>query len=359
VNPPAQAHINLAAFPHNYQVIQQLAPEQKIMPVLKANAYGHGSVQVARALPAADAFCVAFMAEALPLRDAGITQPITILLGPQNAEELALALELQLDLVIHRLDQVVLLENQVGERPVVVWLKLNTGMNRLGFPVTSFAEIYQRLKGVTCVSEIRLFSHLACADETDNDYTLEQSNLLDQSTADSTATVSLANSAGIMAWPHTHRNWVRPGIMLYGASPFSDWRERDFGLKPAMTLKTSIISLQDVKPGDRTGYGGTWVAEKTGQIAIAAIGYGDGYPRCLPSGTPVLVNGERAPMVGRVSMDMISIDVSHVPAVQIDDEVILWGEQLPVEEIAELANTIPYELFCSVNVRVHRIYSST
>jgi alanine racemase len=355
--PPAQAHVNLAAFAHNYRVIRQFAPEQKIMPVLKDNAYGHGSVQVAKALPAADAFCVAFTAEALPLRSAGISQPITVLQGPHTAEELAMANDLRLDFVIHKLEQVVLLENQTCKRPVVVWLKLNTGMNRLGFPAALCAEIYQRLSAIVSVAEIRFFSHLACADETGNGFTQQQADLLDQSIVDSTAPVSLANSAGIMAWPNTHRNWVRPGIMLYGASPFSDWRERDSGLKPAMTLKTSVISLQDVMPGDRVGYGGTWVAEKAGQIAIAAIGYGDGYPRCLPSGTPVLVKGVLAPMVGRVSMDMINIDVSHVPAVQIGDEVILWGEQLPVEEIAELANTISYELFCGINARVHRIYS--
>lgn len=353
---PAQAIIDLSAFSHNYQVIQSFAPNQKIMPVIKANGYGHGSVEVAKALPEADAFCVAFMAEAIPLRDAGITQPITILQGPQNAEELLLAVELQLDLVIHRLDQVVLLETQTCARPVVVWLKLNTGMQRLGFPTEVFAEIYQRLSSNSNVAEVRLLSHLASSDETENDFTFQQAALFDRTVGVSSAPVSLANSAGIMAWPLTHRNWVRPGIMLYGACPFSDWRERKTGLKPAMTLKTSVISVQHLDPGDRVGYGGTWVAKTASRIAIAAIGYADGYPRCLLSGTPVLVNGERAPMVGRVSMDMINIDVTHLEDVQIGDEVILWGVHLPVEEIAELANTIPYELFCSINARVRRTY---
>ncbi len=354
---PARAIINLAAFPNNYQVIKRFAPEQKIMPVLKANAYGHGSVEVARVLPEADAFCVAFAIEAEPLRDAGITQPITILQGPQDAEELAMAVELQLDLVIHRLDQVVLLETQTCARPVVVWLKLNTGMQRLGFPVREFTAIYQRLRTSPNVSKVRLLSHLACSDEAGNDFTLQQVALFDRTVGDTSAPVSLANSAGIMAWPVTHRNWVRPGIMLYGACPFPDWRERKTGLKPAMTLKTSVISLQELEAGDRVGYGGTWNAKTASRIAIAAIGYADGYPRCLPSGTPVLVNGERAPMVGRVSMDMINIDVTHLGDVQIGDEVTLWGEQLPVEEIAELANTISYELFCSINARVRRTYT--
>ena len=230
-------------------------------------------------------------------------------------------------------------------------------MNRLGIAAEIFDEIYQRLIKNPNVSEVRLMSHLASSDETDNDFTSQQVDLFDQTIGALNLPVSIANSGGILAWPATHKDWVRCGIMLYGASPFKDWRERNSGLKPAMTLKTVITAIHDIQPGDSVGYNRTWVAEKQSRVAVAAIGYGDGYPRCLLSNTPVLVNGDRALLVGRVSMDMITIDVTDCKAANIGDEVILWGEKLPVEEIAELANTIPYELYCGVTARVPRIYS--
>ncbi|MCF7981847.1 MAG: alanine racemase [Pseudomonadales bacterium] len=351
-----QAHINLAALRHNFELVRLFAPTQKIMPVIKANAYGHGMTQVAKALPHADAFAVAIIDEAVELREAGIRQPITVLHGASNREELQLAEQLNFDLVVHQLEQVKLLENTHCAKPFVIWLKLDTGMHRLGIAPEQFQSAYQRLQASPNVFQVRLMSHFSCADDTDNPMTNSQCQLFEQLTSAIAAPKSLANSAAIMAWPQTHKDWVRPGIMLFGVSPLTNWQQQRCELKPVMTLQSTIIAIKELNPGESIGYGANWIASRPSRIAIIAIGYGDGYPRALPNGTPVLLNGQTANIVGRISMDSFGIDITDLPGAQVGDTVTLWGQGLAVERIAELAKTIPYELLCQISLRVPRDY---
>lgn len=352
-----QATIDLSALRHNFRRVQDFAPGAKVMPVIKANAYGHGLIQVANTLaPLADAFAVATLDEGVVLRNAGIGLPVTVLQGVSNKEEMRLAQELGLDLVVHQPEQIILLEQAVNGKRLDIWLKADTGMNRLGVAPENFFSAYRRLKVCEAVAEVRAMSHFACADDPANPMTERQYQLFRQITAELTLTRSLANSAAIMAWPHTHHEWVRPGIMLYGASPMLNWPARENGLKPVMTVRSSIIAVKEIAVGESVGYGADWVAERPTRIALAAIGYGDGYPRVLPSGTPVLVNDQTAQLVGRVSMDSIALDVTELPAVQLGDPVTLWGRGLPVEEIAQRANTLSYELLCQVAPRLPRSY---
>ena len=351
-----QALINLAALRHNFELVKQYAPNQKIMPVIKANAYGHGMVQVAQALAQADAFAVAIIDEAVELREAGIRSPITVLHGVANLEELKLAEQLHLDLVVHQLNQIKLLESITCTKPFTIWLKLDSGMHRIGITPAQFQAAYQRLHASPNVTQVRLMSHFACADDPDNPMTDKQCQLFDQLTGGIDATKSLANSAAIMAWPTTHKDWVRPGVMLFGASPLLNWRQHNSALKPVMTLKSTIIAIQELNVGETVGYGANWVTKRPSRIAVVAIGYGDGYPRALPNGAPILLNGKVAGIVGRISMDSISIDITDFPDTQVGASVTLWGQGLAVENIAELANTIPYELLCQISLRVPRAY---
>lgn len=349
-----QALIDLGALRHNFELVRQYAPASKVMPVIKTDAYGHGMVQVANALSGADAFAVAILEEAVALRDSGVDIPVTVLQGVTSREEFDLAQRLRLDLVVHQLEQIELLEKAESGQPLVIWLKLDTGMHRMGILLEQFQSAYQRLQSCASVAEIRLMSHFACADDTGSAMTERQCSAFDSCTAEVTASKCLANSAAIMAWPDTHRDWVRPGIMLYGASPMLNWRSRTEPLQPVMTLRSTIIGVKEIAAGEAVGYGADWVADKPSRIATVAIGYGDGYPRALASGTPVLVKDNRVSLVGRVSMDSITLDVTGLPDVQVGDSVTLWGEGLPVEEIAEQANTIAYELLCQVSQRVPR-----
>lgn len=355
---PTFAHIDLDALRHNFNIARQFAPDQKIMAMLKADAYGHGAEQAALALKnQTDAIAVAFIDEAIALREAGIENPITLLQGTFDQREIELACQYQLDLVVLHGEQAQMLEAAAPGCQLTIWLKFDSGMHRLGFSADEYGYWYERLNKHPNVAEVRLMTHFSCADEPENPVTAEQEALFDQKTNDlSCATYSLANSAAIMAWPSTRRDWVRPGIMLYGVCPFADWRENHRDLRPVMTLKTVIISTRTLMAGEAVGYGRTWVASKKCRIGVASIGYADGYPRCLPNGTPVLVNGQRVPMVGRVTMDMITLDLSGLDEVKVGDEVTLWGEGLAVEEIAEYAGTIAYELLTSVSRRVPRLY---
>ncbi|MEH6357688.1 MAG: alanine racemase [Pseudomonadales bacterium] len=354
---PTFAHINLDALRHNFKLARQFAPQQKIMVMLKADAYGHGSLQVSAALSEADAIAVAFIDEALALRRAGITKPITLLQGVFDQQEIELACEHQLDLVILHAEQANMLEAAQCSRPLRIWLKFDSGMHRLGFSSDEYVSWFQRLSAHKNVAEVRLMTHFSCADDPQNSVTAEQEALFDQITGALEAKRSLANSAAIMGWPSTLRDWVRPGIMLYGVCPFADWRENHRDLQPVMTLKSVIISTRKLKAGEAVGYGGSWVAEQDCRIGVASIGYADGYPRCLPNGAPVLVKGQRASLVGRVTMDMITVDLTGLDDVQVGDEVTLWGDGLAVEEIAELAGTIAYELLTGISKRVPRLYS--
>jgi alanine racemase len=348
-----RAVIDTRALRHNLARIRERTGRARVMAVVKANAYGHGLVPTALALSDADAFAVARLEEGLSLRAAGITQPIVLLEGVFTAEQLLQAARHGFELVVHDALQVELLEEMRGAHRFVLWIKIDTGMNRLGFPVREFAAALARLQLLTPAPlEIRLLTHLACADERDNRVTNEQLARFRAATAGLSYPVSIANSAAIFGGVQLNCDWVRPGLVLYGASPFAEGTGSDLGLEPVMTLETSVIAVRRVAPGERVGYGGAWRAPRDATIAIVAAGYGDGLPRGLPGGTPVLVNGTRAPLVGRVSMDMIAVDVTELAAVHVGTPAILWGRGLPVEEVARHALTIPYELLCSVSQRV-------
>jgi alanine racemase len=348
-----RAVIDTRALRHNLARIRERTGRARVMAVVKANAYGHGLVPTALALSDADAFAVARLEEGLALRAAGITQPIVLLEGVFTAEQLSQAARHGFELVVHDALQVELLEEMTGAHRFVLWIKIDTGMNRLGFPVREFAAALARVRRLEPAPlEIRLLTHLACADERDNRVTNEQAAAFRAATAGLDYPVSIANSAGIFGGVQLNCDWVRPGLVLYGASPFADSTGSDLGLEPVMTLQSSVIAVRHLARGERVGYGGAWSAPRDSTIAIVAAGYGDGLPRGLPGGTPVLVNGVRAPLAGRVSMDMIAVDVTELGELHVGTPAILWGRGLPVEEVARHALTIPYELLCSVSQRV-------
>jgi alanine racemase len=347
---PTRAIIDLAALRANLQRVQACASSQYIMAVVKANAYGHGAVRVAEVLESnVDAFAVRSLEEALTLRDAGISKPIVLLEGFFRPEELPLIAQGAIEIVMHTGKQLNDLINTPLEKAINVWLKVDTGMNRLGFSPNDIETIYKHLKECSQVEEIRLISHLACADDLEDAMTEVQSDTFVELATALEIESSLANSAGILGWPQTHADWVRPGIMLYGVSPFPKSVATEEGLQAVMQLESSLIGINRIKKGDTVGYGATWTSPQSMLIGVVAIGYADGYPRHAPSGTPVLVNGSRVPLIGRVSMDMITVDLRNQPNANIGDPVVLWGKDLPVEEVASLAGTIGYELLCHVN----------
>ncbi|MFZ9667964.1 MAG: alanine racemase [Steroidobacteraceae bacterium] len=355
---PTRARISLAAWRHNLLQLKAASPNAKLMAVIKANAYGHGAVQAAGALDAADAFGVARLGEGVELREAGIVKPIVLMEGVFTAAELALALEFQLDLVVHADYQVELLERHANSIPRVVWLKLDTGMHRLGFQAGEAASAAARLRALPTVGELRVMTHFSSADERDAPETRVQLQRFESARLGlGSIEAGLANSAAVLSIPASHREWVRAGIALYGGSPLQGRTAESLGLKPVMTLSTEVIALRSIKSGDAVGYGATWRASRPSRIATLAAGYADGIPRHLPSGTPVLVAGRRAPLVGRVSMDMITVDVTDLPEVSVGSPAVLWGEGLPVDEIASAAGTISYELLCGVTRRVSFDYS--
>lgn len=349
----ARATVDTSALQHNLRVVRRLAPRARVMAIIKANAYGHGLVGCARALREADAFGVARIEEAVALREAGLDNAIVLLEGAFDAAQLPLAAALGLELVVHSPEQLDMLAAAQLPRPLQAWLKLDTGMNRLGFPPGAARDAWRRLRSCAAVGpDLRLMTHLACADGRDASVTDTQLQRFAAALGDLPGERSVANSAGLLWRPDSHADWVRPGIVLYGVSPFADQDGAELGLRAVMTLASTVIALRDVRRGERVGYGGLWTAREDCRVAIAAIGYGDGYPRRLGSGAPVRVRGQRAPLAGRISMDMIAVDVTRVPGVRVGDEVTLWGEGLPVEELARLADTIPYELLCGVTQRV-------
>lgn len=354
ITPMVSATVDAAALRHNLSAVRQRAPHSRVMAVVKANAYGHGLVAVARALDGADAFAVARVDEALSLRRAGMVKPIVLLEGVFDADQLAAAGQAGFELVVHLVEQIELLRRARPPQPFKVWLKLDTGMNRLGLKSADFHAALGALEGLPAVRRpVNLFTHLARADEPELSATADQLRLFDAATNSLPGERSVANSAGLLNYPEARAHWVRPGLMLYGVSPMAGSIGEDHGLKPVMTLKSRVIALKHVGAGEQVGYGGAWTAARPTLLAIAAIGYGDGYPLSLRSGAPVLVNGRRSPLAGRVSMDMIGVDVTDMaPEVRLGDPVVLWGPELPVEEIAIWAGTIPYELLCGISQRV-------
>ncbi len=352
---PAQAILDLPALARNLKRVRELAPGRGVMAVIKANGYGHGMIKVAHALRETDAYAVACLDEALILREAGIHHPIVLLEGFFSAREFPAILHHNLSAVIHHQEQLRMLETDPPSAPLPVWLKIDSGMHRIGIAPDQVADAYRRLKALPTVELKGLMTHLASADERDDPTTTRQLADFEQVVASYPEPKSIANSAGILAWPRSHGDWVRPGLMLYGASPFADRVGQDHGLQPALSLHSQLMAVNTFKRGDRVGYGGEWQCPEDMAVGVVAIGYGDGYPRHAKTGTPVLVNGRRVPLIGRVSMDMICVDLRSQPRARIGDAVCLWGAQLPVEEIAQCAGTIPYELLCRVTsrVRVH------
>lgn len=351
------AHIHLDALRHNLACIRASAPDSKVMAVVKADGYGHGLERVAQALNGADAFGVAALSDAQRLRAAGLSQKIVLLSGFDEMSDLDQLRQLDVDTVVHHAYQLDLLDRDQG-RALNVWLKMDSGMHRLGFAPDAFANAYARLKAMPNVAnEIVCMSHFASSDEQDNPQTQVQSACFDAHLPDQSAVQSLANSSGILAWPSSQRQWVRAGGALYGLSVAKGKSGRDYGLKPAMSLSTRLISVQTVKAGERVGYAGSYVCPEDMRVGVAAIGYGDGYPRDIMPGTPALLNGQPVPIIGRVSMDLMTLDLRTQPEAGVGDALLLWGEDLPVEQIADAAGTISYELTCSITRRVRFIES--
>ena len=349
----AQARVDGGALRRNLERVRSLAKGARVMAVVKANAYGHGITNVARALADADALAVARMSEAVAVRDAGCNTRVLLLEGIMSANELDLAARYHFDLVVHRRDQIDMLAAYHGGGHFRVWLKIDTGMNRLGFKCDEARSAWEALQSLTCVQQpVTLMTHLASADDPDDTTAAEQVALFRDTTAGWPGARSIANSAGILRLPQSHGDWVRPGLLMYGASPVANQTAQDLGLTPVMTLWSKVIAVKKLVAGERVGYGGTWRAATDTQLGIVAAGYGDGYPWRLPSGTPVLICNERRPMVGRVSMDMIAVDIGQSTQIKIGDEAILWGPGLGVEELATSIGTIPYELLCGISQRV-------
>ena len=349
----AEARMDLSALQSNLQRVRNAAPSSRVMAIIKANGYGHGMLRVAKALVSADAFGVACLDEALWLRDAGIAQPVLLLEGFYEASELELICRHELAIVVHHEFQIGILEKSRVSAPVHVWLKIDTGMHRLGFDPQQVPNAYRRLTSCRNVAgPLHLMTHLADADSRHDPLTAQQIESFNATVSGFEGERSIANSAAIIAWPQSHGDWVRPGIMLYGASPFNDTVGAAEGLQPVMTLSSKLIAINHFKKGDKVGYGGEWTCPEDMPVGVVAIGYGDGYPRGVSSGTPVVIKNQRVPVVGRVSMDMITVDLRGLPTARTGDTVVLWGGGLPVEEIAQCAKTIPYELLCRVTQRV-------
>lgn len=354
------ARIDLDALRHNLSRAREAASGCRVMAVIKADAYGHGAVEAAGALAEADALAVARVEEGVALRRAGISSRIVVLEGPVAAAELPLALAGDLELVIHHESQIPWLAPALerASRGLRCWIKVDTGMNRLGFRAEEADAAATVLRAIPGVVLCGVMTHLASADLRDDPMTGRQLERFRPLAGTLAREQSLANSAGILGWPASHGDWVRPGIMLYGASPFADESADALGLQPVMTLRTRLIAVKSCRSGETVGYGGTWRCPEDMPIGVAAIGYGDGYPRHAAAGTPVLVTGQRAALAGRVSMDMITIDLRTVPGARAGDPVVLWGDGLPVEEVATAAGTIAYELFCRLTGRVKFRYEA-
>jgi alanine racemase len=352
-----RARIDLAALTHNLGIARRFAPGSRVWAVIKADAYGHGMAAAARALHGADGLAVARVAEAVVLREAGIDRPLLVLEGVGARTEIGPAARHRIQLAVHWEGQVAWVEERVepaGHEPLGLWVKVDTGMHRLGLHPESVPAVLARLDACPAVRVLGLMTHLANADSPEDALSASQCRRLQDLAAGRGLALSIGNSAGVLAVAASRTDWVRPGIMLYGASPLPRHSAADLGLRPVMTLGTKLIAVQHLRRGDAIGYGGTWRCPEDMPVGVAAVGYADGYPRHAPPGTPVLVRGHRCPLVGRVSMDMINLDLRPLPDARPGDPVTLWGEGLSVEEVADRAGTISYELLCRVTPRVPR-----
>ncbi|WP_062379747.1 alanine racemase [Pseudomonas abietaniphila] len=353
---PARALIDLSALRHNYQLARETTGA-KALAVIKADAYGHGAVRVAQALEAeANGFAVACIEEALELRQAGIRAPILLLEGFFEADELALIVEHDFWCVVHSLWQLDAIEQTPVSKPLNIWLKMDSGMHRVGIHPADYPAAYQRLLASGKVLKVVLMSHFARADELGSVRTDEQVAIFQSAREGLAAEVSLRNSPGVMGWPNVPSDWVRPGIMLYGATPFDQPQSVADRLQPVMTLESKVICVRELPAGEPVGYGGAFVSDRTMRIGVVAMGYADGYPRQAPTGTPVMIDGHRSQLLGRVSMDMLCVDLTHVPGAGLGSRVELWGKNVLASDVATHAGTIPYQIFCNLK-RVPRLYS--
>jgi alanine racemase len=354
---PVTATIHADAMRHNLASIRAHAPASRVMAMVKADGYGHGLETAAKALREADAFGVAAIEDARRIRALGLAQPILVLSGFDSTEDLAQLRQLRADSIVHHQAQLEMLEQADGE-PIRCWLKVDTGMHRLGFAPGAVRDAHARLvaaRGVT--GEVVLMSHFASSDEFEgaspnSRQTREQLQVFADATGGLPGPRSLANSAAVLGWPGSHGDWVRPGGALYGMSVVAGKAGADFGLRPAMDFGTRLLAVNHIRKGERIGYSATWETPEDMRVGVAAVGYGDGYPRLAVAGTPVLVNGQPAQVVGRVSMDLMTIDLRGHPDARAGDSVVLWGRGLPVETVAAAAGTIGYELTCSITRRV-------
>ena len=357
---PSKALIDLAALRQNYLTARKLHGG-RALAVVKANAYGHGAVVCAQALSdIADGFAVAVMAEALELRQAGVMRPILVLEGCFDYSECIEAQNNDIWIAVHQAAQIDMLYTSVlVPASVHVWLKIDSGMHRAGFALNEVMGAYQRLAANPAVASITLMSHFARADEPNAPTTAQQIQAFELATRDIPGDRSLCNSAGILAWPAARRDWARPGVLLYGANPLpAAYIEQhpEQKLLPVMSLHSEVFAVKTLQPGEALGYGGTFVAERPTRVGLVALGYADGYPRSAPTGTPVEVDGKRSRIVGRISMDMLNVDLTELPQAGIGSQVELWGCNIDINEVALCANTIAYELLCNVK-RVPRVYS--
>jgi alanine racemase len=356
----ARALIRLGAIRHNFQTVKERATGARVMAVIKANAYGHGLLPVARCLSGADCFAVARLSEARDLRAAGIDTPIALLGGVFSEADLGTAMELDLQLGVHTESQIEWLERSV-QTDATVWLKIDTGMNRLGFRPHETASLIERLQDCAAVSDLRVMTQFVSADNMQDDTTSSQIAQFRDIVKAFDGDISIANSPAIFAWQKNlevfaaqrdnGRLWVRPGLALYGISPFADRCGADLGLTPAMRFESRLIAIKALAKGETVGYGGTWQSARDTVLGIVAAGYGDGYSRFIPAGSPVIVNDRRVSIAGSVSMDLTAVDLGPAATDQVGDPVLLWGDELPVEEVAKHAGTIPYQLLCGISNR--------
>lgn len=353
MNRPARAEIDLDALARNYGKLRSLHGG-RLLAVVKADAYGHGAVQCALSLrSAADGFAVAFAEEATALRATDVGSPILVLEGAFSGQELRDCQSLGLWVVVHHEDQLRMVETtKMPARSIDVWLKIDSGMHRAGFPLGEARAAYGRLAACASVREIVLMTHFACADEPSSDLTAHQVREFDRATEGLRGDRSLCNSAGVLAWPHARRDWGRSGIALYGADPLPKPTGQ---LHPVMRLESSVFAVKDVAAGESVGYGASFVADRPTRVGLVAMGYADGYPRAASTGTPVLVGGERTRIIGRVSMDMITVDLTDLPQCKVGSSVEFWGKGIDINEVAARAGTISYELLCNVK-RVRKVY---
>jgi alanine racemase len=353
---PIHARIDLSALEHNLSVVRRHAPHSRIMAVIKADAYGHGLLRTAEALARAEGFALLELDAAIRLREAGYRQTILLLEGFFDMDELAWIEQYHLSTVIHHREQLAMLSAFKAGRKLNIFLKLNTGMNRLGFMPEEFPAALEALKANSAVGQITLMTHFASADESGrNDSLAAQLQHFHFVAGGRHLPASLANSAAILRFPETHADWVRPGIMLYGSSPFTNATADQLDLQPAMTVSSKIIALQTLKPRDGVGYGHTFRADRPMRVGIVAGGYADGYPRHAPTGTPVLVKGRRTRVIGRVSMDMLHVDLSDIEDAGVGSQVTLWGRGISVDEVAQACGTVGYELLCAVAPRMQKV----